>query len=44
MRRYGFDQSNSDHILFLKYQQGKVTTLFVYVDDVIITGDDTKEI
>ena len=44
MRRYGFDQSNSDHTLFLKHRQGKVTTLNVYVDDMIITGDDTEEI
>jgi len=30
--------------LFLKHQQGKVTALIVYVDDMIITGDDTEEI
>ena len=44
MRKYGFQQSNSDHTLFLKCQQGKVTTLIVYVDDMIITGNDTKEV
>ena len=40
MRKYGFQQSNSDHTLFLKHHQGKVTALIVYVDDMIITGDD----
>ena len=44
MRKYGFTQSNSDHTLFLKHRLGKVTTLIIYVDDMIITGDDTEEI
>ena len=44
MRKYGYRQSNSDHTLFLKHRQSKVTTLIVYVDDMIITGDDAKEI
>ena len=44
MRKYGYHQSNSDHTLFLKHRKSKVTTLIVYVDDMIITGDDTEEI
>ena len=44
MRKYGYLQSNSDHTLFLKHRQGKVTALIVYVDDMIIMGDDAKEI
>lgn len=44
MKKYGFQQSNADHTLFLKHRQGKVTTLIVYVDDMIITGDDSEEI
>ena len=44
MRKYGFQQSNSDHTLFLKHQVGKVTAFIVYVDDLIITGDDVEEI
>lgn len=43
MKKYGFCQSNSDHTLFLKHQRGKVTALIVYVDDMIITGDDAEE-
>ena len=44
MRKYGFTQSNSDHTLFLKHRLGKVTALIIYVDDMIITGDDIEEI
>ena len=44
MKKYGFSQSNSDHTLFLKHQMGKITTLLIYVDDMIITGDGLDEI
>ncbi|WJZ84429.1 hypothetical protein VitviT2T_004033 [Vitis vinifera] len=44
MRKYGFQQSNSDHTLFLKHQVGKITALIIYVDDMIITGADVEEI
>ena len=40
----GFQQSNSNHTLFLKHRQGKVTTLIVFVNDMIIIGNDTKEV
>ena len=40
----GFRKSNSDHTLFLKYQNGKITTLIIYVDDMIITENDDEEI
>ena len=44
MKKYGFLQINLDHNLFLKHQMGKVTTLLIYVDDMIITRDDLDEI
>lgn len=44
MRNYGYQQSNADHTLFLKHRLGKVMTLVIYVDDMIITGDDEEEI
>lgn len=44
MRKYGFRKSNSDHSLFIKHKGNKVTILIVYVDDMIITGDDEEEI
>ncbi|RVW24104.1 Retrovirus-related Pol polyprotein from transposon RE1 [Vitis vinifera] len=36
-------RSNSDHTLFLKKQHGKITTLIVYVDDMVVTGNDPEE-
>ncbi|XP_048423745.1 secreted RxLR effector protein 161-like [Pyrus x bretschneideri] len=44
MRKYGFRQSNSDHTLSLKRRMGKLTTLIIYVDDMIVMGDDKEEI
>ncbi|RVW26217.1 Retrovirus-related Pol polyprotein from transposon RE1 [Vitis vinifera] len=43
MRAFGYRQSNSDHTLFLKKQHGKITTLIVYVDDMVVTGNDPEE-
>ncbi|RVW50307.1 Retrovirus-related Pol polyprotein from transposon RE1 [Vitis vinifera] len=40
---FGYRQSNSDHTLFLKKQHGKITTLIVYVDDMVVTGNDPEE-
>jgi hypothetical protein len=39
MRKYGFRQSNSDHTFFLKHRLGNVTSLIVYVDDIVVTRD-----
>jgi hypothetical protein len=44
MIKFGFKQSNSDHTMFVKRQGGKITVLIVYVDDIIVTGDDEDEI
>ncbi|CAA6659702.1 unnamed protein product [Spirodela intermedia] len=45
MKEFGYIQSNRDHTLFIKHgEQNKVTTLILYVDDIIITEDDTEEI
>ena len=43
MRAFGYRQSNSDRTLFLKKQHGKITTLIVYVDDMVVTGNDPEE-
>ncbi|RVW74747.1 Retrovirus-related Pol polyprotein from transposon RE1 [Vitis vinifera] len=43
MRAFGYRQSNSDHTLFLKKQHGKITTLIVYVDDMVVTRNDPEE-
>nr|GEZ96750.1 putative reverse transcriptase, RNA-dependent DNA polymerase [Tanacetum cinerariifolium] len=44
MKRYGFKQSNSDHTMFLKNRKNRVTCLIIYVDDMVTTGNDEKEI
>ncbi|KAM7472007.1 hypothetical protein LguiA_010190 [Lonicera macranthoides] len=43
MRKFGYSQSNSDHTLFLKKNHGKITALIVYVDDMVLTGNDPQE-
>ncbi|WOH10052.1 hypothetical protein DCAR_0729513 [Daucus carota subsp. sativus] len=40
----GYKQCNGDHTIFYRHLQDRVTILAVYVDDIIITGDDTEEI
>jgi hypothetical protein len=44
MKFFGYTQSNSDHTLFLKHNHGKITALIIYVDDMIVTGNDPNEI
>ena len=40
----GYKQSQGDHTLFIKHSKtGGVTALLVYVDDIIVTGNDEKE-
>ena len=40
----GYRQSQGDHTLFIKHSQnGKISLLLVYVDDMIITDDDEIE-
>ncbi|RVW53241.1 Retrovirus-related Pol polyprotein from transposon TNT 1-94 [Vitis vinifera] len=43
MRAFGYRQSNSDHTLFLKKQHGKIMALIVYVDDMVVIGNDPEE-
>ena len=43
MKEFGYKKSNSDHTLFIKHKEGKVTSLIVYVDDMVLTGDDPCE-
>ena len=44
MLSLGFKQSQGDHTLFIKHSDsGGVSTLQVYVDDIIMIGNDPKE-
>ena len=41
--RRGFKQSISYHNLFLKHRKGLITALLIYVDDMIVTGNDESK-
>ena len=44
MRKFEYHQSQSNHTLFLKHSHGrKIIVLIVYVDDVVVTGNDTDK-
>ncbi|XP_050895755.1 uncharacterized mitochondrial protein AtMg00810-like [Lathyrus oleraceus] len=44
MKKQGYIQGQADHTLFTKFSHdGKVDVLIVYVDDIVLTGDDTVE-
>jgi hypothetical protein len=40
----GYKQCNGDHTVFYRHSGRRITILAVYVDDIIITGDDEVEI
>lgn len=44
-KKEGFTQCHSDHTMFVKHSlEGKITLFIVYVDDIVITGDDHNQI
>jgi hypothetical protein len=40
----GYKQCNGDHNVFYRHSESHITVLTVYVDDIVITGDDNVEI
>ena len=40
----GYGQCNGDRTLFYRHKEGKITILAIYVNDIIITGDDKEKI
>jgi len=44
MKAFGYKASNSDHTLFFRREKGRITTLIIYVDDMIVLGNDQDEI
>jgi hypothetical protein len=40
----GYSQCNGDHTAFYRHNGSCITILVVYVDDIVITGDDVEEI
>ena len=43
-RKLNYKKNNVDHTLFIKQKPGKVTVLFVYVDDMVVIGNYPSEI
>jgi Reverse transcriptase (RNA-dependent DNA polymerase) len=43
MIKEGYLQSNVDHTMFIQRKGGKLCVLIVYVDDIVLTGNDTVE-
>ena len=44
MKEFGYKQSQGDHNIFIKHLAAReVTTLLVYVDNIIVTGNDERE-
>ena len=44
MKEFGYKQSQGDHTPFIKHSiTGGVTAFLVYVDDIIVTGNDERE-
>ncbi|GAA0147989.1 hypothetical protein LIER_36630 [Lithospermum erythrorhizon] len=45
VKTHGYKQSQADHTMFIQHTgNGKLTVLIVYVDDIIISGNDVVEI
>ena len=45
VKKFGYSQCHADHTLFIKYsKKGKITIIIIYVDDIILTGDNEYEI
>ncbi|KAJ7982285.1 Retrovirus-related Pol polyprotein from transposon TNT 1-94 [Quillaja saponaria] len=44
MLSFGYQQSNADHTMFIKHCNGKITILIVYIDDIVVIGDNPEEV
>ena len=44
IQQHGFKQAQADHTLLYKLLGKKITILIVYIDDIIVTGNDVGEI
>jgi Reverse transcriptase (RNA-dependent DNA polymerase) len=43
MKKLGYQQSNADHIMFIRRKEEKICILVVYVDDIVLTDNDPTE-
>ena len=44
MKKFDYKQSKSNHTLFLKKEKGRITCLIIYLDNMVITGNNEEEI
>lgn len=44
IKALGYQQNNGNHTSFFRHTPQSITILLVYVDDMIITGNDKKQI
>ncbi|KAK5825993.1 hypothetical protein PVK06_020890 [Gossypium arboreum] len=45
VKKQGYSQGQADHTMFYRHsQKGRIVVIIVYVDDIILTGDDVDEI
>ena len=44
MKKFGYEQNHSNHTLFLKKGGGQITCLIIYVDNMVIIGNNEREI
>lgn len=44
IKGFGYKHCQADHTLFVKHCGSKITILIVYVDDIVLIGNDPKEI
>nr|KYP45709.1 Retrovirus-related Pol polyprotein from transposon TNT 1-94 [Cajanus cajan] len=42
--QHGYHQSASDHSLFLKFSDSSTTAILIYVDDIVLVGNNLSEI
>ena len=42
IKQMGYKQAQTDHTVFYKHKDGKIIVLLVYVNDIILTGDDKR--
>lgn len=44
LKGFGYRQSQANHTLFIKHTRKGTTVVIMYVDDMVITGDDLEEV
>lgn len=44
MLKFGYKQMQADHTLFVKHMDVKLTTLIIYMNDIVVTGNDDDEV